>query len=149
MNCIEHDLSKLASIIAYPCGDLKFAAPVFALATVQDGSPVPAGSGAPAGTRISFTRDTAKCSDHTNVSVAGYVHTLSLEWETQGVSPEDYDQFVRLQQIPHEFILTFFGGLRKALRTDPTSYQFIFNEDNGTMKCSATLINGQGLTLIK
>ena len=151
MNCIEHDLSKLASIMAYPCGDLAFSAPVFSLAPVQNGSPVPstAESSAPAGTKINFIRDTAKCSDRTNVSVAGYVHTVTLEWETQGVDDSDYSKFVTLQNIPHEFILTFFGGLKKAIRTDQTSYQFIFNEDNGTMKCSATLINGQGLTLIK
>lgn len=146
MSCTEHDLSKLASIIAYPCGDLSFSAPVFALAPVQDGSPVPNGK---TGMKLNFTRDSAKCSDRTGVAVNGYVHTVTLEWDTQGMADSDYNQFVALQNTPHEFILTFFGGLKKAVRTDLTSYQFVFNDDNGTMKCSATLVNGQGLTLIK
>lgn len=150
--CLEHDLSKLASITAFPCGDLVFSAPVYVLAPVQNGSPIPAateGKPSPSGTKIKFIHDTTKCTDRTSVATSGYTHAVSLEWETYGLTEADYSLFVTLQNTPHEFLLTFLGGLQKVIRTDATSYQFIFNEDNGTMKCAATLINGQGLTLIK
>ena len=143
-NCVEHDLSKLAGIIAYPCGTLGFTSPVYVLDPVQS----PTGEDSDSRFRVRFTRDTAKCTDRNTASVAGYLHTVTLEWETQGVEQADFDQYVGLQNTPHEFVLHFFGGLRKVIRTAPTSYQFLFNEDNGTMKCSVTLINGQGLTLI-
>ena len=146
MDCKEHDLSKLAAIEAYEIGTLQFASPVYVIIpTVKSDKLVPEGA---SGTKISFIRDTAKCVDKSSVSVYGYTHEVSLDWETEADDADMYNLLIKLQNTPHEFVLTYFGGLRRVIRTDYAPYKFMFNDDNGTMKCSATLVNGQGLTLV-
>ena len=147
MYCIEHDLSQLAAIEAYELGSLKFASPVFLMApTVMATELVPKGV---KGTRIFFSHESAKCTDKTSVNVCGYTHEVTLDWEMIANNEDLLSLLITLQNTPHEFVLRYFGGVRKVIRTDRTSYRFTFNDDNGTMKCSTTLVNGQGLTFVK
>lgn len=143
MSCIEHDLSQVARIEAFPVGALKFNSPVFALVPTVSGLNTTDGK-----VVISCENKTVKLQEKTSVSVAGYVHEVSLEWETVTETEADYKSLVDLQQSPHEFVIYYFGGLRKVIRTDSSAYQFIFDDVDGKMKCRATLVNGQGLTLI-
>lgn len=145
MTCKEHDFSQVASILAVPVGTLDFYSPVFATTPYADAKDFSVPQDA---IQIKFNRDTIKCSDKNSTGVHGFVHEVSLEWDFVYQDAKDYDDLVTLQYLAHEFIINYFGGAQKVIRTDETAYMFLFNDDNGVMKCSATLNNGQGLTSI-
>lgn len=143
--CFEHDFSKVASVEAYEHGVLDFRSPVF----VSDASAlyddivkgeIPV--------LLPFSDGSMKCTDTMSRKVSGIQHDVRIEFETQIITEADYDLLFHLSTHAHEFIFNFFGGVRKAVRTDDIPYSFTFNDDNGTVKCSISLVNGQGLTLL-
>lgn len=146
ITCKEHDLSKIARIDAYVTGSLNYGCPVFVVNPAVPSDQL--FNGMPPSMPVSFSGDSVKCVEKTNVSYAGYTHEVSLSWETQALTESDYDGLLTLQLTPHDFVITYFGGVQRVIRTDSTAYRFIFDDDNGTMKCAATLVNGQGLTLV-
>lgn len=142
--CSESDYGSIARVEAYPVDGISMAVPVYVRTlSVQSRDVTFSGTSL----RIPFKSGTMKVTDQNADAVNGFTHTVSAEWEMtpdgEGLSLAE-----ALQDSAHELLITYFGGARKIVRTDSTAYRFTFHEEDGTMKCSMSMVNGQGLTLL-
>lgn len=146
MTCKEHDFSQVASIVAYPVGTLDFYEPVYGATpyVFVDQLNIPEAGGVV----VKFRRDSVKCQEKNSAGLHAFLHEVSLDWEFVPQRSSEYDDLVKLQYVAHEFVVKFLGGATKVIRTDSSAYSFTFSDDNGVMKCSARLNNGQGLTSV-
>lgn len=142
--CFERVGGSVARVDAYPVGGISVTIPNYVRILTAKSSSVKY-SGLPI--RIPFSSRTMKITDQNADGVNGFTHTIGLEWET---SSDEYALSCvdALQNNAHDLLVTYFGGTKKVIRTDETSYKFTFREEDGALKCSMSLVNGQGLILL-
>lgn len=145
-NCFEHDFSKVAELAAYNVADFSFPHPVFSsykhigigyYESQKENS-----------ISIKFTKDSVKVSEKVKSSVAGDIHTITITFECECISNEDYANLSKLVHRPHIFAIRYFGDIVRIFRTSMDGYSFSYVEDNGITKCTVELINGQGVTIV-
>lgn len=143
--CLETDFRNVARIEAYAQGKIEFDFPLYVNQLYVDGDKLSLPNEKK---RIYFIPDTLNVADKSDISVSGFSHVVSVEWETKFSGKELFDLLVSLQTSPHELVFTFIGGTKKIVRTDDILYSFVSQYDNGKTKCSMTLVNGQGIITV-
>ena len=144
MTICTENLSRVRSIIAYPVGVIDAPFPIYSQQNCCDLSVVPIEPGM----LIRFMKDTLKCANSVDMSLAGIAHTIQVEWDAIPSTKQDYDNLIKLQNVPHELVLTYLGGQKKIIRTDDLPYRFVYEQQDGVTRCRMTLVNGQGMTSI-
>mgnify|MGYP004665116045 CR=1 FL=1 len=143
--CLETDFKNVARIEAYVQGKIEFDFPLYVNQLYIDVDKLSLPNEVKI---IPFMPGTVNATEKSDVSVSGFSHIVSVEWEAKGSGKDLLDLLVSLQTYPHELVFTFIGGTKKIVRTDDILYSFVFQYDNGKTKCSMTLVNGQGVITV-
>ena len=142
--CIEHDFSQVATIHVFRKAYTEVEMPIYC----NDPRIPSVSSDYGYSYKLKYDRESVKCMDKQQRSVGAYVHTVTLSWEQDAATEDDYNMLLSMRQHPHEVLITYFGGQRRFVRTDATAYAFDYDIDNGTCKCQLTLVSGQGLCMV-
>lgn len=139
-HCNELNLENISCIYAFPVGTLAFDSPVYARTATPSSR-----NYYDNGYRIPMLPKSVKYADKVDRKVYGVVHAVTLQWDTNPKRISDLSTFYDMESNAYEIVIQFFVGHKRIIRTDPDAYQFSFQEQDGTYKCSMTLTNGQGL----
>lgn len=145
--CTEKSLTDVARVDAYPVGSISYKFPLFVPVLVAGTSDITMPDLSSA-VSIPFSSGSLKVKDAFDLDVSQSHHTVTLEFDCDASSNSALSILPFLQNIPHEIVITYFGGVRRLIRTDDTAYKFSFEEGDGVKNCSMTLVNGQGLLLL-
>lgn len=138
-------MSMVAKVYALPLGTMTFPAPVYVAAkAVETLNP----SLLTQERLLDMSPKTVKCAEKHDVSVAHRIHTMSVTWEAEPKVMSDYSRLIELERTAHELVIEYLGGQVRVIRTDADGYMFVYDESDGKCKCTMTLTNGQGFTIV-
>lgn len=147
IKCTEKSLTDVARVDAYPVGSVGCKFPLFVPVLVAGASDVTLPN-ISAAVSIPFSSGSLKVKDAFDLDVSMNHHTVTLEFDCDASSASALSVIEALSMEPHEIVITYFGGVRRLIRTDDTAYKFAFEEGDGVKNCTMTLVNGQGLVLL-
>jgi len=145
-NCIDFDLSQVASIKAYKASDVTLAFPVYSYRKQISPSVISSWTG---GVSVRFIRESVSVNVSESKNVAGSLHTVKVSWEADCPSAEDYAQLTQLRHSAHYLVIKCFGDVTRLVTTGVTGYNFTNEESDGKQKCTMTLRNGQGIIAVQ
>ena len=153
MSEVNSSYGAVASIKCYPAKSSPFNGPVYESVEVASAVEAAAVDKVAKDIPLYATKDNLpKLSVKVSTALHGDVHTVTLEFSVAlGYAQYKKDLLETLQTMatePHEFLVRFLGGERCVVRTDPDAYRFRYRQDGFLLNCTATMNNGQGLTLL-
>lgn len=138
-SCKEIQLDDVLAVVAVPlenisAGDVSSPvntlAPTVAAFTPSYAGAIAIGLQAPAGvTLIPIERGSGKAKDDSSDSVAGRLHTVTVQCEADDRESSVWSHLLSLERTPRHLILSFRGGARAFVAATKDTYQCTVERD--------------------
>lgn len=155
MSCKEYQLDDLMAITAVPIANISAsdtASPVNKLTpTVAAFTPAMTGAitiGMQAGADIPIMRDTGKAKDDESDSVAGRLHTVTVQCEVDDRDGAVWAPLLTLERSQRHLILTFRGGARAFVAASQDTYICTVERNGAKTSVAFRIQNLMGIQLM-
>lgn len=160
-NCKEYFLDDVMAITAIPIEDISASDPG---SVVNNLTPlIPSSSFNPTlthavtiglqpvvsgGTLIPIRRKTGKAKDDESNSVAGVLHTVSVNCEVDDRDADVWTYLLQLERTPSHLLLSFRGGDKAFVSATEDTYLFTLDRDGAKTSVTFRIQNLMGIQLI-
>lgn len=146
MDCKERNYELILEITAYPDNAVSFTTPIQVSCKYLEKGDVTLNE--ELGFNIPMLRQTGKLKETEKVELGGRNYTVSLTWDIDNPDKSIYEKLEKLQKSFNHLKIKTFGGNSFFIRSMIDGYRFTYEEDSGTIKCSLSVINVNGVQRI-